>query len=96
MTNKDAIKRNLQRGDETKKVIGCGNGREVGGRPVGWVHVNAAGKVFLCCNDYDMEVQFGDFKIQELKDFWGSEEHQRKVQESYDTICRGCASALFE
>ena len=27
MTNKEAIKRNLQRGDETKKVIGCGNGR---------------------------------------------------------------------
>lgn len=96
MTNKDAIKRNLQRGDETKKVIGCGNGREVGGRPVGWIHVNAAGKVFLCCNDYDMEVQFGDFKTQRLSEFWGNTEHQRKVQQSYDTICRGCASAIFE
>jgi MoaA/NifB/PqqE/SkfB family radical SAM enzyme len=96
MTNKEAIKRNLQRGDETKKVIGCGNGREVGGRPVGWIHVNAAGKVFLCCNDYDMEVQFGDFKTQELKDFWGTEYHQQKVQESYETICKNCASALFE
>lgn len=96
MTNKKAIKRNLQKGDETKKVIGCGNGREVGGRPVGWIHVNAAGKVFLCCNDYDMEVQFGDFKTQELRDFWGNEYHQQKVQESYDTICRNCASALFE
>jgi hypothetical protein len=96
MTNKDAIKRNLQRGNENKKVIGCGNGREVGGRPVGWIHVNAAGKVFLCCNDYDMEVQFGDFKTQELKDFWGTEYHQQKVQESYETICRNCASALFE
>jgi hypothetical protein len=96
MTNKSAIVRNLQRGDETKKVIGCSNGKEVGGRPVGWVHVNAAGKVFLCCNDYDMEVQFGDFKTQELKDFWGKEEHKRKIQESFDTICRGCASAIFE
>ena len=96
MTNKEAIKRNLQRGNETKKVIGCGNGREVGGRPVGWIHVNAAGKVFLCCNDYDMEIQFGDFKTQELKDFWGTEYHQQKVQESYHTICRNCASALFE
>jgi len=96
MTNKEAIKKNLQKGDETKKVIGCGNGREVGGRPVGWIHVNSAGKVFLCCNDYDMEVQFGDFKTQTLRDFWGSEFHQQKVQESYDTICRGCASAIFE
>ena len=96
MTNKNAIVRNLQKGDVNKKVIGCSNGREVGGRPVGWVHVNAAGKVFLCCNDYDMEVQFGDFKTQELKDFWGKEEHKRKIQESFDTICRGCASAIFE
>jgi len=96
MTNKPAIVRNLQRGDENKKVIACSNGREVGGRPVGWVHVNAAGKVFLCCNDYDMEVQFGDFKTQELKDFWGKDEHKRKIQESFDTICRGCASAIFE
>jgi MoaA/NifB/PqqE/SkfB family radical SAM enzyme len=96
MTNKEAIKRNLQKGDETKKVIGCGNGREVGGRPIGWIHVNAAGKVFLCCNDYDMEIQFGDFKTQKLSEFWGNEFHQQKVQESYDTICRGCASAIFE
>jgi MoaA/NifB/PqqE/SkfB family radical SAM enzyme len=96
MTNKEAIKRNLQRGDETKKVVGCGNGREVGGRPIGWIHINAAGKVFLCCNDYDMEIQFGDFKIQKLKDFWGNDEHIKKIEESYNTICRGCASAIFE
>lgn len=96
MTNKGAIERNLMSGDKTKKVIGCGNGREVGGRPVGWLHVNAAGKAFLCCNDYDMEVQFGDFKTQQLSDFWGTEEHIKKVEESYETICRSCASAIFE
>ena len=43
-----------------------------------------------------MEVQFGDFKTQELSDFWGKDEHKRKIQESFDTICRGCASAVFE
>ena len=96
MTNKQAIKRNLQNNNENKKVIGCGNGREVGGRPIGWIHVNATGKVFLCCNDYDMEVQFGDFKTQKLSDFWGKDEHIQKIQESYDTMCRNCASALFE
>lgn len=96
MTNKDSIKRNLQHNNENKKVIGCGNGREVGGRPIGWVHVNASGKVFLCCNDYDMEVQFGDFKTQTLADFWGEEQHIQKIQESYDTMCRNCASAIFE
>ena len=96
MTNKEAIKRNLQKNNEDKKVIGCGNGWEVGGRPVGWIHINAAGKVFLCCNDYDMEVQFGDFKTQKLADFWGKDEHIQKVQESYETICRNCAAAVFE
>jgi hypothetical protein len=96
MTNKSAIKRNLQQGDETKRVISCGNGREVGGRPVGWIHVNAIGQAFLCCNDYDMEVVVGDFTTNELSDFWGTIEHQQKIQNSYDTICRSCASAIFE
>jgi len=96
MTNKDAIKKNLQNGDETKKVIGCGNGIEVGGRPVGWIHVNGSGDVFLCCNDYDMEVVIGNFKQQELSDFWGKDEHIIKIQESYDSICRNCAAAIYE
>lgn len=96
MTNKPAIKRNLQKNDETRKVIGCGNGREVGGRPVGWIHINARGETFLCCNDYDMEVVFGDFKTQTLRDFWGTDEHVAKIQTAYDTKCRGCASAIFE
>jgi len=39
MTNKESIKRNLQQNNEDKKVIGCGNGWEVGGRPIGWIHV---------------------------------------------------------
>ena len=96
ITNKHAIERNLMKNNQNKKVIGCGNGREVGGRPIGWVHVNATGKAFLCCNDYDMEMQFGDFKTQELKDFWGNDSHIKKIEESYNTICRNCASAIFE
>jgi MoaA/NifB/PqqE/SkfB family radical SAM enzyme len=96
MTNKPAIVRNLQSGDTTKKVIGCGNGIEVGGRPIGWIHVNAAGDAFLCCNDYDFDFKFGNFKTQELADFWGKEEHMRKIKESYESICINCASAIFE
>lgn len=96
ISNKPAIEKNLMQNNKNKKVIGCGNGREVGGRPIGWVHVNANGKAFLCCNDYDMEVQFGDFKNQKLKDFWGSDDHIKKIEESYNTICRSCASAIFE
>jgi hypothetical protein len=96
MTNKGSITRNLQKGNKNKKVIGCGNNKEVGGRPFGWIHINAAGKVFLCCNDYDMEIQFGDFKTQELKDFWGNDEHIKKIEESYQTICGECVFSIFE
>jgi MoaA/NifB/PqqE/SkfB family radical SAM enzyme len=96
MSNKPAIQKNLMKNNLNKKVIGCGNGREVGGRPIGWIHINSAGKAFLCCNDYDMEVQFGDFKTQQLSDFWGTDEHINKIEESYNGICRSCASAIFE
>jgi hypothetical protein len=37
-----------------------------------------------------------DFKTQQLSDFWGTDEHIKKVEESYETICRSCASAIFE
>jgi radical SAM protein with 4Fe4S-binding SPASM domain len=60
------------------------------------MHINSDGKAFLCCNDYDMEVQFGDFKTQQLSDFWGSDDHINKIEESYNGICRNCASAIFE
>jgi hypothetical protein len=96
ITNGPAIQRNLMKNNEGKKVIGCGNGREVGGRPIGWVHVNANGDAFLCCNDYDFDFKFGNFQTQELRDFWGNEEHIKKIEQSYETICRNCASAVFE
>jgi MoaA/NifB/PqqE/SkfB family radical SAM enzyme len=96
ITNGPAIQRNLMKNNEGKKVIGCGNGREVGGRPIGWVHVNANGDAFLCCNDYDFDFKFGNFKTQELRDFWGNEEHIQKIKTSYETICTNCASAVFE
>lgn len=94
ISNKGSIERNLMQ-NQDKKVIGCGNGFEVGGRPIGWIHVNAAGDAFLCCNDYDFDFKFGNFKTQQLSDFWGKQEHIDKIQESYDTICRNCASAIF-
>lgn len=96
MTNKPSIKQWLQQNDETKKVIGCSHGVDIGGRPIGWLHVNANGDAFLCCNDYDFEYKFGNFKTQQLNEFWGTDEHIKKIEHAYDTICRSCASAIFE
>lgn len=95
MTNKVAIDKYLS-DNQNKKVIGCGNGREVGGRPFGWLHVNANGDAFLCCNDFDFDFKFGNFKTNQLSDFWGKDEHIKKIEESYKTICKNCASAIFE
>lgn len=74
----------------------CGNSKETGGRPVGWLHINAAGEVFLCCNDYFFDYKFGDFKTQNLKDFWGSQNHIDKIYEAYNAICRSCSQAYYE
>lgn len=96
MSNKHAIEKNLMRKNRDKRVIGCGNGIEVGGRPVGWLHINALGDAFLCCNDYDMEIVVGNLERQEIRDFWGNDKHIEMIEKSYNTICRNCASAKFE
>lgn len=99
MTNKNVIGEYLMGKDSSKKVIGCSNGKyshDKLGREYGWLHVNSAGKVFMCCNDYDMEIQFGDLSTQSIRDFWGSDNHIEKIQLAYDTMCRNCANAIFE
>jgi hypothetical protein len=94
MTNKKSFENKLK---ENKKVIRCNSGNEaIGGRPFGWLHVNSSGDAFLCCNDYDFDFKFGNFKTQQLSDFWGNEEHIEKIQKSYETICRNCSNAIFE
>lgn len=92
ITNKNAILRKYG----NKRVIGCMNSWETGGRPIGWVHINANGECFLCCNDYKMEIKFGDFRTQVLRDFWGKEDHINKIKHSYENICRDCAAAKYE
>lgn len=95
ISNKSSIIRNLQSNDESRNVIRCGNGIEVGGRPIGWLHVNSQGKAFLCCNDVDMEFIIGDFNTNELSDFWGTDKHIEIIKNAYSTICKKCASARF-
>lgn len=72
-------------------VIGCLNGAEIGGRPNGWLHVNSIGEAFLCCNDYNYEHKFGDFKTQKLEEFW--ENRTSVIDHAKKTICGKCASA---
>lgn len=75
------------------KVVGCNN---MGDRSLNWLHVNASGKAFLCCNDYNYDYQFGDFVVENLRDFWGSTRHIETIERSYSDFCVNCASAKFE
>jgi len=94
ITNARAIE-SYSKGDKTR-VVGCGNGKEVGGRPNGWLHVNANGDVFICCNDYDFESTFANVADKPLKDIWHGSEHTTMIQQAYDTICRTCSAAIWE
>jgi radical SAM protein with 4Fe4S-binding SPASM domain len=93
ITNKRGIERYLKK--DNARVVGCGNGREVGGRPNGWLHVNANGDLFICCSDYDFDTVFGNVNESTLEQAWMSDSHKQMIERSYDTICRTCASAIW-
>lgn len=89
LSNQDHVK-NLMKG---KKVVGCKN---FGDRTTDWLHVNSAGKVFICCNDYNFDYVFGDLKTQSISEVWNSEKRIEVVERSYKEICTKCMSAVLE
>jgi radical SAM protein with 4Fe4S-binding SPASM domain len=91
MTNSESIQRLVFNGKKT--VIGCKNG---GDRTTEWLHVNAAGDAFICCNDYNYDYKFGNIIDMPLRDFWGNDEHVKVVEHSYKTMCRNCSFAVAE
>jgi radical SAM protein with 4Fe4S-binding SPASM domain len=70
-----------------KKVIGCMNG---GDRTTDWLHVNSAGNVFLCCNDYNFDYKYGNLKQQSIKEVWESEERKIVIEKAFGEICANC------
>lgn len=94
ITNIKGIERYLKNGKT--RVVGCGNGIEVGGRTNGWLHVNANGDTFICCNDYDFDTVFGNVNEASLRDIWLSDRRQQMIQSSYEGFCTTCASAIWE
>ena len=81
------------RGDK-KNVVGCSNGTI--GRIYGWLHVNALGEAFLCCNDYDFDYTFGNLKDSSLDEIWRSDAHVEMIERALGSICVSCASAVWE
>ena len=93
ITNKSAIESKGKKGKE--KVVGCGNGKEVGGRPNGWLHVAANGDTFICCNDYDFETVFGNINNKPISDIWMSIEHKSMTVKSFQSFCKTCVHAIW-
>ena len=75
------------------KVVGCNN---MGSRPDTWIHINANGAVFICCNDYDFETIFGNVNEKPIKEIWESQERKDMIQHSYKTLCTTCVHAIWQ
>lgn len=93
ISNRAAIERKLKKNGT--KVVGCGNGREVGGRPLGWLHLNARADAFLCCNDYSFDYVFGNLQTHALRDIWVTDRHAEIIHKSFNEICVNCASSIW-
>ena len=91
ISNKKAIDKHLKKSE----VVGCFHGDEIGGRPFGYLHVNAAGDLFLCCHDYDFETSFGNITNTSLQDVWFSEKHVDVIEHSFKNFCNNCASSKW-
>ena len=76
-----------------ERASNCSNGTR--GRIYGWLHVNALGQAFLCCNDYDFDYTFGSFHESTLRELWLSDAHVDMVDRALGEICVSCASAVW-
>lgn len=94
VSNENYMKERMQ----GKKVIGCNNSvdNKRSDRTSEWLHINSAGKVFLCCNDYNFEYQFGDVNLNSIADIWRSDRHIEVIEKAFNNICTKCLSAVLE
>lgn len=84
------MKNNIQ---SKGKVVGCNN---MGSRPETWIHINANGDVFICCNDYDFETVFGNIHNASIKEIWNSQSRRDMINHSYETLCKTCVHAIWQ
>jgi hypothetical protein len=90
LTNVESIQMHIKK-DKTK-VIGCSN---MGNRAESWLHINANGDVFICCNDYDFETIFGNINDSSLEDIYNSAARKEMIKKSYEEFCTTCSFAVW-
>lgn len=73
-----------------RPIIGCAHSAEQGGRLFGWVHINARGELFLCCDDFAMDYRFGSLLERDFDQLWRSEQHIDAILAAREKLCRHC------
>jgi hypothetical protein len=90
LSNKHQV--TINRGSGSK-VIGC---RNMGDRATSWIHINAIGDMFLCCDDYNFDTVFGNVCEKSIKDLHLSEEKQKMITKMRSTLCMNCVDAIWD
>jgi len=84
---KDVMLNNIPKGE----VIGCSVKRDTE-----WLHISPKGDVFLCCNDYYMEYNYGNLRDKTIKEIWLSKERDLVNKKAFNSICKDCSSAIIK
>ena len=77
---------------KNKKVVGCNN---MGSRTESWIHINANGDMFICCNDFDFKTIYGNVNNETISNIWKSKERSDMISKSYSDLCTTCSSAIW-
>lgn len=84
---KDVMINNIPKGD----VVGCSVKRDTD-----WLHISPKGDVFLCCNDFYMEYNYGNLNNQTIEQIWYSDKRKEVNEKAFNTICKECSSAIIK
>jgi MoaA/NifB/PqqE/SkfB family radical SAM enzyme len=73
------------------KVIGCKDSRVDE-----WLHINALGDIFMCCDDFNFDTIFANLRNDDIVNIWNSNKRQEAIDFSFSSLCRSCSSAIWD
>ena len=73
-------------------ITGCLNS----GRLQDWLHINAYGEVFACCDDYYFDYVFGDLNTETLQEIMTADQRKEDLGDIVKDLCSKCSFAKWE
>lgn len=77
------------------RVVGCSGGLIVRDRAKDWVHINANGDFFICCDDFDFETIYDNINENSLSEIWSGYNRELMVEQAKNSICTRCSAAIW-